>query len=82
MPCPYGGLRAAGRRVNPDHRTILQGGSDPQDQHLPPTPGAPVRQRGYYEHVIRSSSELDRLRQYIESNPLRWDLDHENPAHA
>ena len=43
------------------------------------TPGAPVWQRGYYEHIIRSSGELDRLRAYIETNPLRWALDRENP---
>ena len=46
------------------------------------TPGAPVWQRGYYEHIIRSPRELDRLRSYIGSNPLRWALDHENSAHA
>ena len=46
------------------------------------TPGAPVWQRGYYEHIIRSPHELDRLRRYIESNPLRWALDRENPVNA
>lgn len=37
-------------------------------------------QRNYYEHVIRSGSELDRVRQYIMDNPLKWALDPENPA--
>ena len=36
-------------------------------------------QRNYYEHVIRSEDELDRVRQYILENPLRWDMDRENP---
>lgn len=45
------------------------------------TPGAPVWQRGYYEHVVRSDEELTRLRQYIMGNPLRWDLDDENPTY-
>jgi putative transposase len=36
-------------------------------------------QRGYYEHVIRNDCDLQRIRDYIETNPLRWELDHENP---
>lgn len=37
-------------------------------------------QKNYYEHVIRSDSELERIRQYIVNNPLKWELDRENPA--
>jgi REP element-mobilizing transposase RayT len=37
-------------------------------------------QRNYYEHVIRSEAELDRVRQYIANNVLKWELDRENPA--
>ena len=40
--------------------------------------GARVWQRGYYDHVIRSERSLGRIRDYIESNPLRWELDKEN----
>lgn len=36
-------------------------------------------QRNYYEHVIRNDGELDRIREYIATNPLRWALDRENP---
>jgi len=43
------------------------------------TPGLPVWQRNYYEHVIRNEEELDRIRQYIAGNPMRWDQDRENP---
>ena len=39
-------------------------------------------QRNYYEHVVRDAGELDRVRQYIAENPLRWDHDPENPAVA
>jgi REP element-mobilizing transposase RayT len=39
-------------------------------------------QRNYYEHVIRDESELARIRRYIEENPLRWELDDENPLRA
>jgi len=43
-------------------------------------PGAPVWQRNYFEHVIRSEDSLNRIRQYILDNPLRWEFDRENPA--
>jgi hypothetical protein len=43
------------------------------------TPGAPVWQRNYYEHIIRSEESLRRIREYIANNPLRWHLDLENP---
>jgi hypothetical protein len=37
------------------------------------TAGAPVWQRNYYERVIRTSADLERVRRYIVENPLRWD---------
>jgi REP element-mobilizing transposase RayT len=43
------------------------------------TPGLPVWQRGFYDHVIRNDEDLARIRQYIITNPLRWSLDEENP---
>lgn len=36
-------------------------------------------QRGFYEHVVRNDADLDRIRTYILENPIRWDLDPENP---
>jgi uncharacterized protein (TIGR00252 family) len=36
-------------------------------------------QRSFYDHVIRDEASLNRIREYIASNPLRWDLDRENP---
>jgi len=44
------------------------------------TPGAPLWQRNYYEHVIRNESEWARIRQYIQSNPTQWEIDQENPG--
>lgn len=41
-------------------------------------PGVPVWQRNYYEHIIRDDAELNRIRQYIMENPLKWDTDPEN----
>ena len=43
------------------------------------TPGRPVWQRNYYEHIIRNEKALNQIRQYILDNPLLWHLDHENP---
>jgi REP element-mobilizing transposase RayT len=37
-------------------------------------------QRNYYERVVRSEGELDRIRGYIDQNPLNWARDHDNPA--
>ena len=37
-------------------------------------------QRNYYEHVIRGEAGLDRIRRYIDENPIRWELDAENPG--
>ena len=41
--------------------------------------GYPLWQRNYYEHVIRNENELSRVREYIQNNPLKWELDRENP---
>jgi putative transposase len=38
-----------------------------------------VWQRNYYEHVIRNEKELNKIRGYIIHNPLKWQLDRENP---
>ncbi len=43
------------------------------------TPGDGLWQRGYHEHVIRDEAELDRIREYINTNPLEWEFDQENP---
>ncbi len=36
-------------------------------------------QRNYYEHIIRDERALNRIRRYIDENPLRWTFDDENP---
>ncbi len=36
-------------------------------------------QKSFYDHVIRNETELPRIREYIQNNPLKWDLDRENP---
>ncbi|PIX22751.1 MAG: transposase, partial [Deltaproteobacteria bacterium CG_4_8_14_3_um_filter_43_13] len=32
-----------------------------------------------YDHIIRNESELERIREYIVNNPLKWESDRENP---
>src|SRR5712692_2892255 len=36
-------------------------------------------QRDYFDHIVRNAESLDRIREYIRDNPLRWSLDRENP---
>ncbi|MCR4319264.1 MAG: hypothetical protein NUV74_02880 [Candidatus Brocadiaceae bacterium] len=40
--------------------------------------GIPVWQRNYYEHIIRNENKLNKIREYIHNNPIRWHLDREN----
>jgi len=34
----------------------------------------------FHDHVIRHEGALDRVREYIVNNPLKWSLDRENPG--
>ena len=34
----------------------------------------------FYDHIIRTEKELYQIRNYIEQNPLRWDLEKELPS--
>jgi len=34
-----------------------------------------IWQKGYYEHVIRNSEDMDRISAYIEANPSNWEKD-------
>ena len=36
-------------------------------------------QRNYWEHVIRSDAEMQRIREYIQTNPARWSDDQLHP---
>jgi len=36
-------------------------------------------QRNYYEHVIRNETDLNEIRQYVLDNPVKWDMDENNP---
>jgi REP element-mobilizing transposase RayT len=39
-----------------------------------------VWQRNYFERIIRDEHELNRVREYIASNPAKWAYDRENPG--
>jgi putative transposase len=43
-------------------------------------PGTQIWQRNYYERIIRNKSELDRISDYIVSNPVDWINDENNPV--
>ncbi|MFC1561440.1 hypothetical protein ACFL4Q_00415 [candidate division KSB1 bacterium] len=36
-------------------------------------------QRNYYERIIRNENELNIIREYINENPINWEIDEENP---
>jgi REP element-mobilizing transposase RayT len=42
------------------------------------SPGLPVWQRGYYEHIVRTEKGLREIRRYILDNPKNWSRDPEN----
>ncbi len=44
--------------------------------------GVKIWQRNYYDRIIRNESELKTYRDYIINNPLKWDLDDNNPANV
>ena len=52
-----------------------------QINELRNTPKLSLWQNNYYEHIIRNENELNQIRQYIIENPLKWDLDEENPLY-
>ena len=37
-----------------------------------------IWQRNYFEHIIRNGDELNKIRNYIINNPLKWDFDSNN----
>jgi REP element-mobilizing transposase RayT len=86
------GTGAAGRAPTPrafgpgDHGSLstivrsFKSASARQINLLRGTPGAPVWQRNYYEHVVRNEEDLLAIQQYILDNPARWAEDEENPG--
>ena len=59
-------------------RTTVLYTSGVKQSGWPPFPGR-LWQRNYYEHIIRNEQSLNRIRQYILDNPMRWAMGRENP---
>lgn len=36
-------------------------------------------QHNYNDHIIHNNQDLNRIRKYIQENPLKWEFDKENP---
>jgi REP element-mobilizing transposase RayT len=53
----------------------FKGASTSRIRKLSPRENVQVWQREYYDHVIRDERDLDRIREYIQNNPLKWELD-------
>ncbi len=43
------------------------------------TSGSSIWQRNFYEHIIRNEKELNRIREYIINNAMKWAMDRDNP---
>ena len=41
-----------------------------------------LRQRNYWEHIIRNEAEYNRIADYIIDNPANWDSDKLNPKQS
>lgn len=50
-----------------------------QINQLRNTPGIPVWQRNYWEHIIRNEQSYLKISEYIETNPARWHDDRFHP---
>lgn len=46
---------------------------------IPSLNETPIWQRNYYEHIIRNEKDLQAKTDYINSNPMLWDEDDDNP---
>ena len=66
------------RRINLVGAGPVGAGLRPAPTSAHTTAKTSVWQRNYYEHIIRTESELYRIRDYIAYNPQRWALDKEH----
>ena len=65
---PLGRLVGAYKTVSTKRINEMQG-----------TAGIPFWQRNYWEHIIRSEGSLNRIREYVQDNPARWQEDQMHP---
>jgi putative transposase len=72
--------RRARRHGLPEIVRALKTFSSRRINELRGTRGTRVWQRGYYERVVRSEEELNRIREYVSANPERWLEDRYHPS--
>ena len=79
-------VRANGRsplRMKPKSLSSLMSGfksiTTKKIDILRDSPGTPLWQRNYYEHIIRNPDAMDKIRQYIIHNPVSWQIDQLHP---
>jgi REP element-mobilizing transposase RayT len=83
---PLHGNASPVRRSGPPRRSLgtiigsFKSAATKRINALRGTPGAPVWQRNYHEHIIRGDESLNHIRQYILDNPALWATDRENPS--
>lgn len=81
---------ASGRMCEDIERRLLRPGPPPRSlgavigafkaassrdiNRLRGTVGDRIWQRNYYEHIVRSDHDLQRIREYIHNNPHRWQM--------
>ena len=44
------------------------------------SPDMKVWQSRYYDHIVRDEADLDRIREYVQNNPLAWSADRFHPG--
>ena len=85
---PVGASLVGARKVGPalgdvvgayKSLTTLEYGKGVREMDWPPFHKR-LWQRDYYERIIRSESELRLSGEYIANNPMKWELDRENPS--
>ncbi len=68
------------RRALPEIVRALKTFSARRINQILGTPGIPVWQRNYYEHVIRNEIDLEETREYIQNNLIKWLEDENHPS--
>ncbi len=66
-----GGSRAAPTRPLGTIINAFKTVSAKRINQLRGTAGRPVWQRNYFEHIVRTDGELERIRDYIRENPAK-----------
>ena len=74
-----GAVAAPGAAHVRANRGVFRSGQNQSINQMREMPGARFWQRNYWEHVIRDETDLNRVRRYIQTNPLRWVDDQLHP---